>query len=211
MKTVMTNGPSGANAPAFMRSAEWLDIYLAQRTPELVEAAIKFATGQARRVGVVRHVDDAYVDDLVEDVLDDTLTGKLTWDPERVALKKHVFDAIQSRARHAYHHALKFKPVRLDSPGVMRAAEAALHDEREHARAVSRVTAAVLDALRELADDDHEVCLILGALSQLVTKRFDILKHTKLTAKQYDAARKRMRRLTEQLPANLRNAALGRE
>lgn len=211
MKTTIESGGGEKQGAAFVVTGEWLEVFLAQRTAELVESALRYAATQSRKVAAVRTLEPTYIDDLVEDVLGDTLRGKIRWDPKRVSLKKHVLDAIQSRTRHDYVRALRFKPLRLSQKSVRLEAESALEAEHAHAETVSRVCAAALQALRDLAADDREVQLLLDAFSQLATKRHEVLKLTGLKPKQYAAARKRMKRLTDQLPASLRRAARGQE
>jgi hypothetical protein len=210
-RTTGSDGDTKEPAAPFVLTAEWLDAFVEQRTASLVEAALRYAAMQSRKVAAVRTLEPTYIDDLVEDVLGDTLRGELRWDPKRVPLKKHVLDAIKYRTRNDYVHALKYRSLRLDDKHVLAAAEATLEMQHEHARVVSRVCAAALEALRELAGNDRDVQLLLDAFSQLAVKRHDVLRVTGLKPKQYDAARKRMKRLTEQLPVRLRRAARGHE
>jgi len=212
MKTATTSGGGGGEKqPPFM-NAQWLDAYDAQRTDDLVKDAIHFATGQMRRVAVLRPVDDVDIDQLVHDVLDDTAIGRLTWDPERVSLKKHVYDAIHSRARHLYDRAIRYRTVRIDAASsVAREAAMTVQDDVEHRRRKSAVSAEVLLRLRQLAGGDAPVLELIDALARGYELRYDILKHSRLTPSEYAPARKRMRRLTELLPARLRRAAFGSE
>jgi hypothetical protein len=133
MKAAMRkHGGGGGEETPFVPTHEWLDAYMAQGTPELIEAAERYARMQSIKVGLVRHVDGNYAEELVQDILDDTFFGVIAWDPERVSLKKHVYDAIKSRTRHAYVHSLKFRALRMDvSRTALAAAEAALASSAE--------------------------------------------------------------------------------
>jgi hypothetical protein len=201
MKPVTKRGGGEGGEQAFVPTREWVQAFRAQWQPELIEAAHRYARTQARKVALLRPIDASYAAELVQDIVGDTVLGVIAWDPGRVPLKKHVLDAIKSRTRHAYVQALKFRAVRIDK----------YVDEAERALAASRasegdadVTRTALRTIRDLAHDDREVILLLDAYEQLVTKRFDVLKLTKLTSKQYDAARHRLKRLVDQLPASLR-------
>jgi hypothetical protein len=214
MKAAMRkHGGGGGEETPFVPTHEWLDAYLAQGTAQLIEAAERYARMQSIKVGLVRHIDGAYAEELVQDILDDTFFGVIAWDPERVSLKKHVYDAIKSRTRHAYVHSLKFRALRMDvSRTALAAAEAALaHQQQQAPDDLARVTAQILDALSELAAQDHEVLLLLGAHRRLLTRKHDIIKMTGLSSKQYAAARRRLYRLTLQLPASLLEGLLERE
>src|ERR1041385_4398970 len=205
--SMTADGGGEVASPTFEPSKEWLDIYLEQATTELIKAAKRYARLHAKKVRFVRHVPDWYEDEMVLNVLEDTLFRKIKWDPERVSLKKHVLDAIKSRTRHDYVRALKFTPLRLDDPGVMHAAENHLVQTTTVNTMVSAVCATTITQLRELAGDDADVHLVIDALIQLVTKKRDILKLTGLTTRRYEAARKRLHRLTLKLPASLRETA----
>jgi hypothetical protein len=212
MTTSMCSEDAGEQATdSFVPTKDWLDAYLKQATAELIEFAKRYAGVQSRKVKLVRHVDESYAEELVVDVLGDTLLGVIAWSPERVSLKKHVLDAIKSRTRHDYVRALKFRPVRLDEPEVMAEVELQGLVTAQTDAMVTGVCEAVIDALRDLAKGDEDVLLMLDAMLQLATKKRDVMKVTGMNHKRYDAARKRLHRLTLQLPASLRDATFGED
>lgn len=198
-------------ANAFSPSGDWLLSFDAQyRAPELRGRLARFAR---RRAGIVAStgypVDDYFVEELVQDVVADTLAGVLEWDHAEVSLEKHVMDAIKSRTRHLYVHNTTFKHERLDDLNGRGRAE---HERvlSEQADEVAEREAAWLHAsetLRALgeATDDIEVLQLVDAFENGICRQADVLEHTGLTREQFRAARKRMRTLVEQLPRALRH------
>lgn len=206
MKPVTKGRGGESGEPAFVPTREWVQAFRSQWTPELALFARRYARTQCRKVALVRAIDESFAVEMVQDIIGDTMLGVIAWDPDRVSLKKHVLDAIMSRSRHAYVHALKFRPLQLEA--VVDEAERKL--EEEHAPLIAAIAFAeeVLRTLRTyVSPDDSELNRILDAYEQGVTKRFDVLRLTKLSAKQYDAARHRLKRLVDLLPATLRPAA----
>src|SRR5580765_4137612 len=99
----------------FTISNEWRAAFETQCTRELLRKAERFAKRRARKlstVGVV--VDDDYARHLVQDVLGDTTTGLLRWDPGGEPLEDHVMDAIATRVHHEVARARRFPHVSLD-------------------------------------------------------------------------------------------------
>lgn len=95
----------------FAISDEWRAAFETQCTRELLHKAERFAERRARKlstVGVV--VDDDYARHLVQDVVGDTTTGLLRWDPGGEPLEDHVMDAIATRVHHEVARARRFPP-----------------------------------------------------------------------------------------------------
>jgi hypothetical protein len=209
MKPGMKKGGGGEDREPFVPTPEWMQAFESQWVRETMDFAARYAWKQARKVAHARTIDESYAPELIQDIIDDTLLGVIAWDPDRVSLQKHVLDAIKSRTRHDVAHARKFRPVRLDD--CTPEAEAKLAEAQQHPTDVSAIALAVLAALRVLAQGDREVTLLLDAYDLHVSKKFEVMKLTGLTNKQYRAARGRMERLTEALPANLRSSAIDPE
>lgn len=171
--------------------------------PGLVVGLQRYAQHRSRMVGVT---DVFYARELVQDAIGDTVMGVLHWDPARVTLKKHLFDAIKSRTRHHYvrHLRLRHLPLELcEAELEQRLAERdANADACVHERA-----AQTLASLRELATSDRDVLLLLGAFENGATKRGELMARTQLTARRYEAARRRMRRHARRLASEARPVA----
>lgn len=204
-------GRVGRREP-FVPDRAWIEAFEAQYGGELYERMKRFALSKSR---VLRHygqvVDEYFAEELVADVIDDTLRGEITWDPARVDLKKHVLDTIQYRIRDACKHADQFRPVSLDDEVIENEAGEALADaaiiNEDRARMAAALTA-TLDALRALASDDPEVVRLIDAYRGGATEKSELLSVTGLTTLQYKAARERLHTLLNQLPDHLRTDAM---
>lgn len=204
--TALQKRGEGAGPP-FVPPEEWIEAFTRQMSERSFHDAMwRSAESFGYRLAHVRKVDpDAYAVELVQDILDDTLEGKIAWDPARVSLRKHVRDAIKSRARHEYRRALKRRHASLDEGG-----EAMLDDlaATEHENEVEKAerkqfAVTIVDTLQVRAAGDPEVVLVLRAIEQGAETRSEILEVVSLTKLQYDAARKRLDRLIEDLPNQL--------
>ena len=208
-----SSGEGAADSP-FIPTEEWIEAFeLQYNTPEFHERAERYALRRASLVALSgRKIDAYFVTELVQDVIDDTLFGKLAWNPERVTLIGHVCSAIQISNEAS-------APTRKTSPA---------HEPRRHGARVAgdvhsiasfmadaqraetaEVTTQMTTALRALASDDADVLLLVDALA-VETKRVDVLRMTAMTPGRYDAARKRLERYLQQLPDALYRLARNR-
>ncbi len=176
-----------------------LEAHLEQ--PHFVARMEAYAHSRLWQVGLAQVViPDEYAADLVQQIIADTLDGVIAWPPPHISLQKHVMDAIQSRTRHDAARAGRF--LRLDAS----TQERVLAEQRAEQDATAELAATagrVIDAMRALAASDGPVLALLDAYEADAFKREDVLRFTGLTAKEYDAARARMRRMRDQLPADL--------
>lgn len=214
MMALRTTGDS-ARAP-FVPSEQWIEAFTSQVTAEdFHDAMWRYAERRGRMVQHLRKLDpEAYARDLVQEILDDTMYGRIAWDPVRVDLRKHVYDAIKSRSRHHYRRALRLRHFSLAEARTNRLVDEAsiagtLETELERAERLESITA-VVAAVRERAGDDVEVQRLLDAYEQGIANRSKILEVAGLTKLQYDAGRKRLDRLLEELPSQLINRARNR-
>src|SRR3954470_3518182 len=137
----------------FTISNGWRAAFEAQCTRELLRKAERFAERRARKlrmVGVV--LDDDYARHLMQDVLGDTTTGLLRWDPCAERLEDHIMDAIATRVHHEIARARRFPHVSLDddpaaSRATLAAADASLLAAREASPATVRLADSALDEL----------------------------------------------------------------
>lgn len=195
--------PGRRTAP--MHDDNWMAAYREQATPALRQRAERFARYLARIVEYCGgRGDSAYVEDLVHDVYTDTLLGKLSWNPERkIKLARHIFLAIRSRVRHDYEHLATFPHASMDSLDEMQQAEIenALEETTPVAKPeVMRSIIEIVERLRELAAGDREVVALLDGMCAGVLERSALMEATGLSARAYDAARRRLDHLVAQLP-----------
>jgi hypothetical protein len=195
----------------FTPTKAWLDAFEQQSAQPGFEQRLKsYAKMRARMVARAgRHVDDYYHRELVQDAIHDTLTGARVWAPERCELESHLCGVIQSRTHQHFVQASRFKPERLD-PALANEVEDALataRDDSSLAEEASALARRILDDLRALTAEDQELQQLLTAYERGATKKAEVLQITRMISKTYDAARKRLLRLTQQLPADIREAA----
>lgn len=196
-----------------IHSEKWIQAFNAKLDdPTFGESMLLYARSRTQMVSWARQVEDtlAYAEDLVNGIVCDTLAGVLTWDPDRVSLEKHFYDAIKSRSRHAYRRALKHSSIDRVSKSEL---ERCLGVERivEQPEAslqrqdLSRIKEEVVSAVRALAGPDFEVLLLLEAYEQQIVRPRDLRQFTQLSQPRLRAARKRLDRLVQKLPRELRD------
>lgn len=202
----------GLEKVPFVPSEEWLEAFTTQLADDdFYNAAWRYAERRGRMVAHVQKLDpEAYGTELVQDIIDDTLDGKILWDPKRVTLLKHVRDAVKSRSRHHFKRACRRRHVSFeDHRNLVDDQIAVTQRETEVETAERRETIThVLARIRENADGDPEVLLLVDAYERGAETRAEILQIAGLTKLQYDAARKRLDRLIEALPSQLITHAL---
>lgn len=208
--TVTFGQTEGNGGSPFVPSEEWIEAFETQADDALYERVRRYARVRSRLVAYGgRVVDDLYIDELVQDAIDDTFAGVLAWDPARVTLERHLQAAIHSRTRHDYVHALNFRKERIDlgKRSTLADVETALQQSRGPPEGS---TDRVLANLRELAAKDPDVIEMLRLFGEQVIKKEEIVSETGWNTKRYQATRKRMLRLVAQLPNDVREAALAR-
>lgn len=175
--------------------------------PDFIERMESYVHSRLWQVGLAHVViPDEYAADLLHQILVDTLDGVIAWPPPHITLQKHVMDAIKSRTRHDAHRAHRFRHQPLDRATHERLS-AERRAEQEATAQLASTAGRVIDAFRVLAGSDPPVLALLDAYEADVTKREDVLRFTGLTVEQYDAARARMRRMRDRLPADLQGYA----
>jgi DNA-directed RNA polymerase specialized sigma24 family protein len=148
--------------------------------------------------------DPADVHDLVQSVLADTWSGRLSWDPDRTPLVDHVCDEVHSRARHAREHARRFRRVPLpsvdessDQIGAAAAlsappiAASKIEEDEERAE-----RARLLDDLRRLVAGDEAASAILRVSGE---PDATLRARSGLSGWEYANAMSKLRRLARQL------------
>ncbi len=196
----------------FVPTEAWIDAFEAQACVHgFEEKLLRFARRRAAMVAHAgRRIDELYARELVQDALEDTLEGVLAWDPERVTLDKHLYDAIRSRTRHDYVQAQRFPHHAFDATDAPRALSAAvetsLASQRGSSSELAMAAERAVTEIRRIAAADADVLRLLDAYAAGATKKVDVLQVSDLTSKRYEAARKRMQRLVLQLPTAVREA-----
>jgi len=193
--------------------ARWEAAFLAQLTHELGERVKAYAKRRACYVEAKAGIrDPAIALDLYHDAITDTWTGDLTWDPYRGTLELHLKGVIKRRSFHQVRHLERFARVRTDVPSesLDREMSQALADDRAGSEGADLrdVVDKLVDAMMSLATDDEEVTSLLRAYANHDTERGDIRIATGLSSSAYHNARRRMLRLRDRLPQELREIAI---
>ncbi len=211
MTALKRTGGEG-RAQTFVPTEAWIEAFTEQvADADTYEAMKRYGIRRGLMLANVRKIEPAaYAVEIVQDIIDDTLEGRIAWDPDRVSLRKHVLDAIKSRSRHAYRKALREVHVSLEDLGerVLDAQVATRTRENEAELADrKRAMSSIFAIIRERTHDDVEVQLLLDAYERGAEERASVLSLGTLTKLQYDAARKRLDRLIETLPNLLMSSA----
>lgn len=145
---------------------------------------------------------------IVHDAIADTLSFEVTWD-RRVRVELHLFNVIRRRIWNALRSAQKKVRVQLEDLDTEEDASTVRHGaELEAALGRAQVTQQLYRVLRERAAPDAEVLSMLDAYSAGVTDRREVMAWTGLALPEVINARRRLDRLLDGLPDELRSAAL---
>jgi DNA-directed RNA polymerase specialized sigma24 family protein len=177
-----------------------------QITPDLCARARAAARRYLGAAG-----DRASVEDLVQEVLTKTLSGRLAWDPARQSLVVHVCDEVRSHARDQRRWGRKFPHLSIegaatsrgdddddDGAGVLAVLAAETTAAELELRQAHEERTRVLDALRrEVASDRAAMVLlnVVGSGSECSSLR----EASGLSDSDYRFAMRRLRRLVAKL------------
>ena len=203
------------NEATFAPPPEWMAAFEKQSVAALtnVDRYANLRALSVRKLGGV-----VIGKELVLDALGDTLMGTLPWDPARVSLTRHVRDAVGMRVKDQIRRLgrLRHLPMvgDLDSGDGLDLVEGAAsrrvaQDDADAAAqlAVRATAASVMAAMRRLAGDDVIVLRILEAMTAGFFERGEIIEITAMSSAEYDNGRRRMVRLSDQLPEGVRIGA----
>ena len=204
--TLESAAVQAANGP----SKAWRAAFDAQLTPDLMDDVTAYA---AKRAGWIEQRtgrrDPGLIEEMVQDAIGDTFAAVVAWDPDRFPLSLHLKTVIRSRLSHEIERLEAYEHVDVtDTP------EAELSEAMETASSTS--ARADLDRyaddfetrLRELAVDDDPVLRLIDCYRDGITERREVCRITKMSTTTYHNAHRRLKRLVENLPDNLRASAL---
>lgn len=194
----------------------WRNAFDKQASDATMAAIYKYAASISRRVAAhARKGDSISIDDRVQAAIVGTLEGRLTWDPDRIDLGRHLMSQIKTALTHELRHAKNFPHVSLDDKGrnaddldaqvtdVLAAQRATADDD-----VIAAQLSETLAQLRILAGHDEPVLLLLEAFSAGYTEKPDVMKVTSMSSRTYHNARQRLVRLAKKLPIEVREAAI---
>lgn len=187
----------------------WEDAFEVQLTGEMTASVMAYAKKRAE--WIQRHTkrrDNYLARELYQDAITDTWLGDVAWDPRKVPLELHLKRTVRSRSAARMEHLLLFPEERVATP---RLDMETRMSEAMEAGQVADPTSYVEDVvakLYELAKDDVEIVQILDCFARDQIERRDIMRATGLERLAYHNARRRLVRLVELLPNDLRERAI---
>jgi hypothetical protein len=187
----------------------WEDAFEIQLTGEMTASVMIYAKKRAEWIQRTTKRHDTYLArELYQDAVTDTWLGDVKWDPAKVPLELHLKRTIRSRSAARVEHLIDFpedrvRTLKLDM-------ETKMSDAMEvgHASDLSSYVDDVVSQLYALARGDTEVIQILDCFAVDQVDRRDIMRATGMDRVTYHNARRRMVRLVEDLPNDLRERAL---
>ena len=199
--------PVGSPPSPWIPSQAWIEAFSKECTERLYEDARRFAAwraGPVRRAGGL--ADTYYVRELVQNVLADTATGVLRWEPSAQTLREHVWDAIRSRTYHDRVRAERYRHHSIDmlDPGAPTKLLAEV--ERVLATLAPTATPAVgalavewMTALRANLDPSSLLGRLLDAFEAGGFTKADVMFLTGMSNRDYQTARRQLARRVHEI------------
>jgi hypothetical protein len=192
------------------KSPRWRATFNAQLTKAVMDDVVAYV---AKRASWIEHQAGrrapGLIREMVQDAIGDTFTGVVTWDPKRCSLAFHLKTVIRSRLAHELERAEAYNHVSTDvlSEEALSEAMAAVAPPASKPELVEYVDELAVQ-LRAEAGDDRHVLALIDCYCDGITERRDVCRATRMTARAYHNAHRRLKRLVENLPEPLRRAAL---
>lgn len=174
----------------------------------MIRVVIGFVRRRIRLLGFnSRDVIEDQAEQLIQDAISDTALGRRCWRPESVKLSTHLCGVVNDRILKALTRRQSVQEVSL-----------ADHHKSLQSRSLE-ISAADRDLWRKIKEHlareaeqkgDGEVQLLLMAYEEHCFKRAEIARETGLTVEQVTNAGKRLDRLIDHLPRELRQEAADR-
>ena len=206
--TQTTTGKPNDDGP----SLKWIAAFKAQATAEMMDDVVAYV---AKRATWIAHQQERsakdVINDMVVEALGDTYAGVVAWDPARCPLALHLKSVIRSRLSHELERTEDYQHVEIDD-----APEHIVHEAMATAgktalvptKRLSVYVKQFVDRLRELAEDDLPVLKLIDLSLEDITERRHICHMTGMSPSAYHNAFRRLQRLADKIPMNLRTAAL---
>lgn len=205
-----TNTPQQlGRTEARVHDPAWEDAFEVQLTGEMTASVMAYAKKRAEWIQrTTKRRDNYLARELYQDAITDTWLGDVAWDPSKVPLELHLKRTIRSRSAGRMEHLVLFPEDRVGT------LKLDMETKMSAAMEVGQVTDPtsyvedVVAKLYELAKDDIEVVQILDCFARDQIDRRDIMRVTGLDRLAYHNARRRLVRLVELLPNDLRERAI---
>jgi uncharacterized coiled-coil protein SlyX len=196
----------------FIPSESWIENFDKQCTEPLLKRARRYATLRAQDLGWEQPSAGPHdPDEVVDNIVRDTLAGVLRWDPDVRDFDQHLFDAVRKRITRYARRISEYPHESLDaidhtgrSP-VMAAVEMQLRLDGPGDVLDTRVRIAeTVACLRKLARRKPLVLRLLTAFERRATEQEDVMREANMTLAEYKTARRQLARFVERLPSHLK-------
>jgi hypothetical protein len=189
----------------------WEAAFEAQLTREMVASVMIYAKKRAEWIQRATKRHDTYLArELYQDAVSDTWLGDVAWDPAKLPLELHLKRTIRSRSAARMEHLAQFPEDRVGK--LKLDLETKMSDAMEVLQSTDSALTSCIDVivakLYQLAGDDTEIIQILTCFANGQLERRDIMRATGLDRVTYHNARRRLVRLVENLPNDLREQAI---
>lgn len=196
----------------FVPSENWIEKFEKECIEALLKRARRYAARYAQGVGWEFPSASTHdPDDVVANVVRDTLSGALRWNHETEEFAQHLFDAIRSRVTCHVERAKRYRHESIDATDangvspIMSEVEAQLQATADEATVdTSERAAETIRCLRHLARRKPLVLRMLTAFEEGATEMTDVMEAAGMTLEEYQNARRQLARLTERLPSHLK-------
>jgi len=187
----------------------WEDAFEVQLTGEMIASVMIYAKKRAQWIQRFTKRHDNYLArELYQDAVTDTWLGDVKWDPAKVPLELHLKRTIRSRSAARVEHLVDFPEDRVRTLKLEMETKMSDAMGAGQANDLSSYVDDVVSQLYELARGDTEVIQILDCFAVDQVDRREIMRATGMDRVTYHNARRRMVRLVEELPNDLRERAL---
>ena len=152
--------------------------------------------------------EDADVTELVWDAVSDTATGVRTYNPNAVAASTHIIGVVRNRVRDRLNRENIARMVPLVEEGKTGGVPKPPSTEDAEKLVERRdLIRRGLEALTKMAkeSDDGEVLDLLAAFELGITRRADLAEATGMSVQGVTNAKKRLERMVDKLPQQLRS------
>jgi DNA-directed RNA polymerase specialized sigma24 family protein len=154
--------------------------------------------------------EDVHVEELVQDAFSDTATGVRSWNPNSVSVVTHLCGVVKNHTREMVRKAAQApkEPLPEDDPEGRKQPLSSPLDEEDRLGVVDLVNHARRLLSRMAAEKgDQGIEALIAAFELDITGPTEIAEMTGMTVPEVTNAKRRLKELQKQLPAELRKEA----
>lgn len=215
--TPVDDNPSAAPVARVERSKAWLERLAAECTEDLLKRARYFAAQRAQDLGWQMAGPGVYdPDELVDNIVTETLAGRISWNPEKQRFDQYLYDAVRVRVlRHAQrawqypHESIDAEDFEGESQTMAEVEEKLLAISPDATIDTEVRVEDTIHVLRQLAVRKPLVQRLLTAFECRKLSKEEIVESGHLTSAEYHNARRQLTRLYDRLPNHLKPWARG--